>query len=564
MKKRIITLTLILSVFFAFMFGIKALETAKAPSESPEPGTIMYGATDGTLAESGEADHFDFSKVSFKSGNDSYPAKDWMEKIKISTNYKIDDETGKIHLTDNWFTAYCLDPNVHYPIHGISAMSNIANVLAAAGSGDIDKEIFDEVIIAALLNAGLDSSKSDGYNAEYYELLKKLKGEGDYRVTYTLPDGYNTSDPTVYRTLLTKILSYKATNGDPEIKVGVTEFALNPDGGNNHITGADINSAFGITGAGNVYSLKLSNENIHFDKYVTANMESNAENNHVLWIIEHSYPSIELDKLFKAAGVIGSNLRTEVLSLGGNDALTDDEKVENYVYSTIQYAIWHALDKKITNHPIGNELVSTDASDSDKVVELNKLYQYLIKDRDEYNDYNATNNTFGKTLKINKPGSKEIKEESSDSTIQYGPYTVTSDMVTAGDISLSVKGNVNGIKIVNASMTAISSIKEGEEFYVLVDKKIKYSSDRIYIVAKTSEGITYESNRGRIYHSVNPLTQNVASGGKVEVVTAQDEYKITMNVHTGLINIASLFIMTLIVFSLGYLLLSYTNKKVEL
>ena len=88
--------------------------------------------------------------------------------------------------------------------------------------------------------------------------------------------------------------------------------------------------------------------------------------------------------------------------------------------------------------------------------------------------------------------------------------------------------------------------------------------DRVIVVAKTTDGITYESNRGRVYEAYSPLVQNVASGGKATTVPADAELKIDINVHTGLVNIAGLFLMTMVVFSVGYLLLSYTNKKVEL
>ena len=66
-----------------------------------------------------------------------------------------------------------------------------------------------------------------------------------------------------------------------------------------------------------------------FDLYTTKAMESNVKNNHILWIIEHSYPAISMDRLFTEAGVVGSTLRSEVLGLAGNTGLTDDEKVEN-------------------------------------------------------------------------------------------------------------------------------------------------------------------------------------------------------------------------------------------
>ena len=220
----------------------------------------------------------------------------------------------------------------------------------------------------------------------------------------------------------------------------------------------------------------------------------------------------------------------------------------------------------IGGHTIGNELVATNSEDSSKVVELNKLYQYLIKNRDIYATYANESNTFGNslTIKLNRTDNKNIYHEN-DKRIKYGPYVVTSNMVTAGTISLSIRDNVDGVTIVNAADNTITTVKEGEEFFINIDKaKIKKASDRVIVVAKTTDGITYESNRGRVYEAYSPLVQNVASGGKATTVPADAELKIDINVHTGLVNIAGLFLMTMVVFSVGYLLLSYTNKKVEL
>ncbi len=556
MKKRILITIIFLGVFFTFVFGVKALERAKAPTEIPAVGTKMYASTD-TLDAVNDA--FNYSAISFKSGSNTVAGSAYMEKIKLSTNYNITETTPpSIELSDNWFTAYCLDPSLYYPRNGLSATYNIGSVLSNAGSGDIDKSVLDQAVLAGLLNRGI--------NRNIYNLFKRLLGGTELTVSYELPEGYNASDANVYKTILTNILDGQELS----FKINSISSVVNSE--TVTITGEEIRSVEILEGGGSPdptatdpYYITLSNADIHFDIYKAANMENNAANNHMLWIIEHSYPTIDLDRLYADAGVIASNLRTEVLGLPGNTELSDDDKIENYVYSTIQYAIWHVLGIEIHGKTIGDTLVSTDSANASKVVELNKLYQYLIVDRSEYATYGDSSKTFGNTLTIVAPSGKAIKEES-DSTIKYGPYKVTSDMVTAGNISLSVKDNVKGVKIVNAANNEITSIKENEDFYILVDKKTKIASDRVYIVAKTTEGKTFEpsSNRGRVYYSSNPLTQNVASGGKIKSVEAENSIKIDVNVHTGILNIASLFIMTLIVFSIGYLLLNYKNKQVEL
>lgn len=563
MKKRILFVTILLSVFFAFIYSVHAIEPAKAPTTVPPVGTKMFGATDGVLDEAGRQ-WFDYSHVSFKNGTQTLQGKEELEKIKIATNRDV-ASAPDIKLSDDWFTAYCLDPNLLYPQNGISTKYLISEVYAAAGSGDINKLYVDDAVIEALFNSASDS--------KIKALLAALPKGNLGTVDYTYPSGYDGADAN--KTLLVAALQTTSNTPDAEkIKVGFKSLILVDDSGNpianGAITGQQINQALDIKNASNEYDeeymLELSQDTITFDLYTTKAMPSSTVNNHILWIIEHSYPSISMDRLFADAGVSGSTLRTEVLGLAGNTGLTDDEKVENYVYSTIQYAIWYVTGLGINGATIGNELVATNTADASKVVELNKLYQYLIKDRDIYATYANESNTFGNTLtiKLNKTDNKNINHENSE-RIKYGPYVVTSNMVTAGTISLSIKDNVDGVTIVNAAETAITTVKEGEEFYINVNKaKIKKASDRVIVVAKTTDGITYESNRGRIYEAYSPLVQNVASGGKATTVPAEAELKIDLNVHTGLVNIAGLFLMTMVVFSVGYLLLSYTNKKVEL
>ncbi len=563
MKKRILFVTILLSVFFAFIYSVYAIEPAKAPTTVPPIGTKMYAATDGILDTEGRRE-FDFSAVSFKNGTETLKGKEDLEKIKIATDRSL-TSLPDIKLADDWFTAYCLDPNLLYPHNGLSTKYLLSSVAAAAGTGDFPKAVVDDAVIAALFNSGSDSR----IKALLTALPKGFLGEVDY----TYPDGYDGADRN--RTLLEAALG--TSNSTPEankVKVGFKSLTIVDNLGNplanGAITGQQINQALDIKNASNgydeEYKLELSQDTMTFDLYTTKAMESNVKNNHILWIIEHSYPAISMDRLFTEAGVVGSTLRSEVLGLAGNTGLTDDEKVENYVYSTIQYAIWYVAATGIDGNTIGNELVSTAEADASKVVELNKLYQYLIKDRDIYATYANESNEFGDTLtiRLNKGDNKNIYHEN-NKRIKYGPYIVTSNMVTAGTISLSIRDNVEGVTIVNAADTVITSVKEGEEFFINIDKeKIKKATDRVIVVAKTTEGITYESNRGRVYEAYSPLVQNVASGGKATPVSKEAELKIDVNVHTGLVNIAGLFVMTMIVFSLGYLLLSYTNKKVEL
>ena len=54
------------------------------------------------------------------------------------------------------------------------------------------------------------------------------------------------------------------------------------------------------------------------------------------------------------------------------------------------------------------------------------------------------------------------------------------------------------------------------------------------------------------------------SGGKVTSETIQGEFKVITNAKTGVENVAMLLMVTLVAFTLGYLVLSYKNKPIQL
>ena len=316
------------------------------------------------------------------------------------------------------------------------------------------------------------------------------------------------------------------------------------------LLGSEINELLGLTGEN--YILTLNTNNTYFDYYKTTNMGTSVDYKRVLWIIEHSYPTLSLSRLYEDAGVNEITLKAQLLALPGNTTLSDEEKIDGYVYSTVQYAIWHVLGKKIEGNTIGNELVGS--------TELNKIYQYLIKDRSIYSTYG--NKTFSSTLDISKPSGSEIAMEDTN-MIKYGPYTVTSGMVSAGDITLTKNIN-DSVRIVDANDNEINTINDGGKFYVIVSKTNR--SNSIVITASAYDGYTFEpsTNRGRIYYSVSPLIQNVVSGGIIKATTASASIDIMVNVQTGLPNIGLLFIVTLLIFAIGYILIVKMNKKVEL
>ncbi len=516
MKKIRLSLIFLVS-FFSFFVGVMAYDKAKAPSVIPNTNDLMFATTSND-------DAFDFSAISFKNGNATLVGSNDLYKIKISNGYNSD--TGK--LNNNWFSAYCLDPNANYPIYGISRR---------IGSSSSSKNIFESAVRSALFNSV--------NNENMYSLFRKLtEYDAEKELLYDVPEEFKDADNYKYDELLAAI--YSGT--------GVTiEFEKLSHGDANHtvsLLGSEINELLGLTG--DKFVLALNINNTYFDYYKTTNMGNSIDYKRVLWIIEHSYPTLSLSRLYADAGVDATTLNSELLALTGNNTLTDEEKIDGYVYSTVQYAIWHVLNKTVDGNTIGNELVGSN--------ELNKIYQYLIKDRSIYSTYG--NKTFASKISVIKPSGSEIAMEDAES-IKYGPYKITSEMVSTGEITLT--SNVSDtVKIVDSNNNEIDTINEDDRFYVIVYKTNR--ANNITITAKANNGYTFEpsSNRGRIYYSVSPLIQNVVSGGIIKPATATISLDILVNVQTGIPNIGLLFFVTLVIFTLGYFLIVKMNKKVEL
>lgn len=516
MKKLYLSFILLIS-FFTFVVGVKAYDKAKAPSSIPNANSKMY-------ATRANDDIFDYSAISFKNGNNTLIGNDELYKIKISSGY--DSENKK--LNNNWFSAYCLDPNANYPIYGIARR---------IGTSATDEAIFNSAVRAALFNS---------VNSEnMYLLFKKLtEYDGEKELLYTVPDEYMDGENKKYTELLNAIYSGTGVVIQFErIIYGDAEHSVS-------LLGSEINEVLGLTG--DTYTLALNIDNTYFDYYKTTNMGSSVDYKRVLWIIEHSYPTLSLSRLYADVGVDETTLNSQLLALSGNASLTNEEKIDGYVYSTVQYAIWHVLNKTVDGNTIGNELVGS--------TELNKIYQYLIKDRSIYSTYG--DKVFTSTLDISKPSGNEIAIEDTDS-IKYGPYTVTSGMVSAGNITLT-KNVSDSVKIVDSNDNEINTINDGGKFYVVVSKTNR--SNSIVITASAYDGYTFEpsTNRGRVYYSVSPLVQNVVSGGIIKSTTASASIDIMVNVQTGLPNIGLLFVVTLLIFTIGYVLIVKMNKRVEL
>ena len=538
MKKNIIKLITVFFVSMLFVFGVDALsrpvnDAARVPSRIPEPGSKLYATVQ---------DVFDFSKIKFKNGNEEISGYDSMRKIVFSEGFEFDDQSGIFGVKDDWFTAYCLDGRLKYPENGFY-FSQIT------GNTDVDS-VVEDMIKTALLNQSNSSQAM-------YDLLKQARGSLGLEVLYKKPQKSDGTEMTNDE-LGTQMLSSSETPIEIEIEgLVIVDSIANTI----PITAEELNNAAGTTGTTFKISVSSSVEdsNIIFNRYTTNSLDTTLNYNRALWMIEHSYPTLSLEDSLTAAGADYDNLKNEISVLHATE--TDEEitkLIENYVYSTVQYAIWKVNDGVDYNgKTLGNELVGSE--------ELNKLYKYLIEDKG--NTFYATygNSTYTEELSLVKPNTKkEIYEETND-IYKYGPYKVNGGFLETGKIYLSVKdSDKNGVKLVDKEGNTISELNSGEEFYVLTNKKSKIANVTIEASAPDAKIFTPTGNRGRIYYANSVITQNVITGGKIETKAVNANFELLFNPSTGVENVGMLFIVTLIAFTIGYLVLNHKNQPVEL
>ncbi len=527
MKKNFLKIVLTIGIFFGLMFCVRAANV-RIPETIPNNGTELYGIVYGG---------FDFSKVRFTtSTNETIAGKSVLNKIKLGTSYAY-DSGNNIQLSNDWFSAYCLNPGLNYPETGIAYQMTQHN----------DPELtFISALLVALKN------RADEING-LSNVLTRIKGLTFYQMDVTVPAEYMEGSTIKYSDIINAL--YNDNTGSLTINVGINSLSFSDLTANppTVITGTEMNEATNRAADGATFTIGLTKDIVLYNKYkVTSMNTNNTANNWALWIIEHSYPTLSLETMFSNIGVSKDVLAQELLTLEGLSNSNEDEVntlIENYVYATIQYSIWKAVDVKVDGAKLGSDLQGSE--------ELNKIYKYFTKSRD-YSKYGTE--TFNNTLKVTRPANKsEIHQETSD-TIMYGPYSFTHTLLSLDKVNLTT----NQGKIVDATGTEMSSVKDGEKFYVLLDKKSVDTETKIS--ATTSGGFTFSpaSNRGRIYYTHDPLTQNVGTGGIIAPMTAETSFTIISSPKTGIESVGTVFVLSLLVFSLGYVLISYRQKSTQL
>lgn len=563
MKKKILLTICALFVTCSVMIGmLKPVNvnavTAKVPDAIPDANDVLYAILDGPF------NYGDYIKF------DGVAAKQEMKKIILTANPGTEDSP----LGESWFTVYCLDGSLKFPEFSIVNAGEIAE----------NKYGVQTLLMMALFN-----------NKDLYNVFEKAEGyKIGPEIEYALPDGY------------TDASLVQAVKAGTQVTVNVSKLTYTKsmtDTSTVEITAEELSKTQGQT----VYPVTIKKDEVMFDKY-TSEVMSNENYSHALWILEHSYPTFDLKTSLEMAGAdidyaiaetrallslngsktvqeVANELKTlkactakdEIATMIGvtvdevtpekcsekYNSLLEESKVEDFVYSTVQYAVWKANGGVDSNgNAIGSNLTSVQAGAEANTNQLNKLYQYLIQNRDEYNGY--LNFQFDNTLKLNAPQSgKEIFKDT-DKHFVYGPYTVGYDMLSIKDVTVSLEGTPAGVEIVDEAGNALTTLTPNQKFYIKAEKDKKITNIKVKL--KTENAITFnpKENRGRIYYSYYPLAQNVVSGGKYNTVDVEKTIEIVFNPKTGDSNTAILFVLTLVGFSLGYVALIMKNKIIEL
>ena len=224
--------------------------------------------------------------------------------------------------------------------------------------------------------------------------------------------------------------------------------------------------------------------------FVTTAWPSGAVYDKMLWVIEHSYPAISMSTMMHDAGADYDRLYTEIAaSQGGLSSAELDELVETIVYATIQEAVWHHQPAKVNDDPerfIGAKLIQGHQ-------DTKLLYEYLTQERDEYTNYRSK--VFGDSISIEHPA--DLTPAQNGAGYIYGPFSIASDMLSAGTVAVSVEAKGVNASVTDSSGTTLNAVRSGQEFYVRTDAR----PDKVVTLkVKTTDALTLTgADRGRMY-----------------------------------------------------------------
>lgn len=501
MNKKINLLLIGLLVFCTSFITISAKATY--PKSNPTVGKDLYATVD---------EEFDFSKVKFGDAVGSKSLKKiFLGDFASSDPYNLNDS----------FTAYCLDASKTYPDRGYQNVSK-------KNDWSSDAKIMN-TLIATL------------FNNEYGYKKAELSGyKGVSSVDYEGAEA---------NTLITALEGCR-TNVNCTLPTGITVNSIIKTKDGNSFDNLNINQTVNMTLEKSLY------EKYKVEQANTANVKGYEQ---AMWIISNTYPMISIDNMLsKVNGVTLDGIKDDIKTL---ESTVSDELIDSYIYSIVQYAVWHVTGSKdADNNTIGTELSAVDSSKT--VPNLSKLYSYLIIEGKKHDTY-----TPGEIkINVNKP-EKPIEKETS-TEITSGKYSFSTDSSLVKTIVVTIENNEDGnIKLLdsdNKEMTLSNGVYElnsGEEFTISVPRKSNITKVTINAYAK---GEIYDVSSARKYSPYLVLNQSFITGRMTTEIDASAILNVDIGPATGVENVAILLVVTLISFSIGYLVLGYKNKPMEM
>ncbi len=627
MKKKLLISTIVLFMFSVCLIRVNAAistplfhvensVSAQAPKTVPADNSTLHATI---------TDEFDFSKIKFlpATGSTNITGRSDLRKLIIgrtSSDVTAHPITGNNSAKDglgtlfgDWFTAYCLDKDKKYPEYGlfndygpesypqgVTVVSNNYVFDETYINDDNHQErqvLFQVALIKAfiLMDTRFSSLLTKGYANGYTDVViyyngvgstsdpssAGIKGTGVNIVptgTNNLNDFYKyfMGDTTTAATAGVEYIAlFNSDTRDVIVFVAnddVKDAITAPDAVFEGLAATKFDYILGTATAADKDYVELNTRlgDLAFPKYKASNNTAGIENyERILWIVENTYPTVDVDQALTLAGVKVEDFDANVKTLYGTAVpdTTEGKKTyrENVVYGLVQYAIWKSAGAKFNNVKLGN-----DIADADTYKAISAFYKYLIGSTIP-TGYSG-NDTYSKGIDIAYPQkNKELFKETTNAYI-YGPFSASYNAVVEGEenISLALKNNEkNLIQIVDGTFKPITSVKKDDAFYISVDKKVEIKTKlEIEANLNLNHVLTFSpiGDRGRVYNSINTLGQNAISGGKVTDGNIEGTLKMTIqgNPNTGVQNIALLLMVTLVAFTLGYLVLSYKQKPLTL
>ena len=617
MKKKLFLCIVALFVFSVFLIRINADTTqypalfqlgwdipAKAPKLSGN--SLVLPSSD--LAYGTVTEEFDFSKVKFaKNGGGTIEGKEDLRKIIIgelqksaitgnTAAKKASGETNEQYvnrLLKDYFTAYCLDESLKYPVYGLFNSGGFVNTdynlasgysYAVNADGTYNSTLAHQYPLALQSVIALSAIMND---SSFESLRTDLKSESSGYSNFNVV----TEDGIYVEEISGDIDQYYTdimSTGTSNVKLGIMfigfEFNMPTGGGSTtkqvfYVSNDDVKTdiqtshpdatvkyILGHAHSEDLVPLKsasdgtLNLKELAFQKF-NSTTDTTALNNkdHALWIVENSYPTLTINQALTKAGVTVDTFKSQVKSLYGISDSEVDKYTEMVVYGIVQYAIWNVTGYGVGGNELGDSITTGGT-------ELNKLYQYLINSSNVPANYGSAG-TYSQSIKITKPEEGKEVYKTTTNYDYYGPYKATyTALVEEGNkIQYTISNNnSNEFKIVNASFSEISEITKGSVFYIQVPHNKAFTDVNVNLSVSGITTFKPTSSRGRVYSPVSGMSQNALIAGRASQVSIAGDFNINGNPETGVQNIALLLMVTLVAFTLGYLVLSYKQKPIQL